>query len=165
MRAGRGFSLVELAVTLTITATLSGLLVFWFSGNRDPGKDSEAKAALVAFSTLQDDALRRGEDPLDAATLNTGPYDRGTTRFTATTSTEPQEVAVILIENEVVIGAAAAGLDCWGVRLDFTPSSTSPRSWWFVAIDEPVCSPALFEDAAFPADGTGQRPSKPTILG
>jgi prepilin-type N-terminal cleavage/methylation domain-containing protein len=164
MRGRRGFSLVELAVTLSVMATLSALLVFWFSGNRDPGLDAKAKSSLTTFSLLQDDAMRRGEAPLDAAAIANGDYDRGNATFTDGSSEGPTEVAVSVIEGEIVIASAAAGADCWGVRMDFTPTADSPRNWWYVAVDEPVCNPTVFEGASFPEDGTGQKPSKPTIL-
>lgn len=161
----RAFSLVELAVTLTVTATLSALLVFWFSANRDTGEDARAKSALVTFVTLQDDAFRRGSGPLTATDIINGDYDRGTTTFTAEPSDDSAEVAVTVGGDGVVTGSAKAGADCWGVRLDFTPTSGSPRAWWYVSIGAASCDATAFAGAGFPSDGTGQRPSKPTLLG
>jgi len=160
----KAFSLVELAVTLTVTATLSALMVLWFSANRDSGGDAEAKASLTTFVTLQEDSFRRGGQPLTAAELTGGDYDRGSTTFTAGASDAPDTVSITTPGDGVVIGAAQAGADCWGVRLDFTPVSGSPRTWWYVAINAASCDATAFTGGGFPGDGTGQRPSKPTLL-
>ena len=158
-----GFSLVELAVTLTVIAGLSALLVFWFSSTRSPQLDAAAKTSLISFSRIQEDAFRRDGAPASAAEILAGSFDRGDVTFTADPSDGASVVSVVVADS-VVVGAARSGDDCWGLRLDTRPSASSPRSWWFVAVSAPTCTGALFESVTFPGDGTGASPDAPTIL-
>lgn len=158
-----GFSLVELAVTLTVIAALSALLVFWFSSARAPQLDAAAKTALITFSRIEEDSFRRDAAPVDAAAITTGAFDRGDITFT-TDPSDSGSVVSVTVSDSVVIGAARAGDDCWGLRLDVRPSAGSPRAWWFVAVAAPVCDSTLFDSVTFPADGTGATPDTPTIL-
>lgn len=159
----RGFSLVELAVTLTVIAALSSLLVFWFASSRSPQLDAAAKASLVVFSRIEEDAFRRDGEPIDANEILVGSFDRGDVTFTDGTSDGVAFVSVY-VDGSVVSGAVLAGGDCWGLRLDMRPSASSPRSWWFVDVAASSCTGSVFASPAFPGDGTGVDPGTPTVL-
>jgi prepilin-type N-terminal cleavage/methylation domain-containing protein len=159
----KGFSLVELAVTLTVVAALSSLLVFWFASSRSPQLDAAAKASLVVFSRVEEDAFRRDGEPVDATEILNGAFDRGEVSFTAAAS-DGVSVVSVYVDGSVVSGAVLAGGDCWGLRLDMRPSASSPRSWWFVDVASSSCTGSAFTSPAFPADGTGTDPGTPTVL-
>jgi prepilin-type N-terminal cleavage/methylation domain-containing protein len=158
-----GFTLIEALVALVIVTLLSTIVVLRLTGTADSGEDLAAKSSLVVFQQLQETALRTGPAPLDALTLQTGEYDRGSVSFALEPSTSASQVAV-LVDGSVVIGVVAAGTSCWALRMDFVPSATSPLQWWILAENVTSCAPSVFTDAPLPADGSGQNPNSPTIL-
>jgi prepilin-type N-terminal cleavage/methylation domain-containing protein len=159
----RGFSLIEALVALAIITLLSTIVVLRLTGTADSGEDMAAKSSLVVFQQLQETAFQVGPAPLDALTLQTGEYDRGSVSFTLESSAAASQVAV-LVDGSTVIGVAESGTSCWALRMDFVPSSTSPLQWWLLAENVTSCTPSAFTDAPLPVDGSGQNPNSPTIL-
>lgn len=159
----RAFTLIEAVVVLAVIAILSSVVVLRLTGSADPASDAAAKSSLVVFQQIEQGAQRSAAVPLDATAIASGSFDRASVTFTANASTTSSEVSVA-VDGTVVIGAASAGADCWALRLDFAPTPSSPLQWWFLDEDVESCTPSLFSAAAFPVDGTGQGPNRPSVL-
>lgn len=159
----RAFSLIEVVVVVSVVALLSGVLLLQVSRSSTVNDDAVAKASLVVFQKIQENRMHDSDTPLDAPAILAGSYDRGGVGFDLTESTSPSTVAV-LVSGSVTIGAARSGNDCWGLRMDFNPTSLSPLQLWLIAVDQPFCLPSLFTDVTVPTDGSGLTPSRPSLL-
>ena len=105
-----GFTLIEALVALVIVTLLSTIVVLRLTGTADAGEDLAAKSSLVVFQQLQETALRSGPAPLDALTMQTGEYDRGSVSFALEPSTSASHVAVRSCGSRHVVLGVTHGL-------------------------------------------------------
>jgi len=156
------FTLIESVVVFATLAIISAVVLVRLTGAANPGNDATAKTSLAVFQQIQLDAARSSGLPLDAAQISAAAVDRGPVGFTSGPSLGDRTVSVS-VSGTVVVGLVRAGSDCWALRLDFAPSPDSPPLWWFVFEAAETCSGGLLAAAVFPADGTGQTASRPTV--
>jgi prepilin-type N-terminal cleavage/methylation domain-containing protein len=162
--ATRAFGLIELVVVLAVVLVLSTALIFRSGLSTSPADDAIAKASLLTFVQIQEEAFLRDVPPFTATDITSGDVDRGSTQFTALASTAASTVSVA-VSGSVTAGAALTGAgDCWAVRLDADPTPTSPLSWWFLDEAATGCDATSFLTPTFPEDGTGDSPSSPSVL-
>lgn len=151
---------MEVVVVTALVTVVAAASLVWFGAASQPDTDATAKASLMAYLDLQQQALTEGDGVIDAAQLGERDY---THTYSSIASTGPQDVSVAVSGTLGLAAVQSGGNTCWMVRYDASPNADSPPIVWYVT----QRSPCLASDVTtlfVPTDGNGQSPNAPLVL-
>jgi len=159
-RTARGFSLVEVVVVTALVTVISAASLIWFGAASQPDTDATAKASLMAYLDVQQQALSEGAGVLDAAQLGERDY---THTYSSIASAGPQDLSVAVSGTLGLAAVQSGGTTCWMVRYDSSPNAASPPIVWYVTQRDP-CLASDVTTLFVPTNGDGQSPNAPLVL-
>ena len=128
----RGFTIIETIMVLVLVSVLSASAIAWYGQSNSPDRDIAAKTSLLAFAGLQQQNYLQGARLADTTTLTDLDYSR--TWQTGGDSTGPQDISVVITGTIAAAAAFSGNGVCWYVRIEMSPSPTSPPALWYTSV-------------------------------
>jgi hypothetical protein len=158
-RARRGFSLMEVSLTLLVMTAISVLIIPTLLSGEQAGTAREAQASVELAVGAGVDLYDRAGTPSASLTLLAPLAPRLTLRTSASVSTTTDEVSVAITDGAFVAAATDTKGFCWGVAKQLTGGGADR----YLVLETASCSAAAFAPhlGTDPPDGEGTAWSNP----